>query len=112
MAVMERDAWSDKRLNDLDKKVDEGFKEMRTEFKAVRAEMNAGTEALRREMREGTEGLRGEMREEFRGIRGEMGELRAEVSAFNRTVVQVLWAIVGTIFLGFMGTIAALFSLV
>src|SRR4051794_30556534 len=112
MAVMERDAWTDKRLNDLDDKVDEGFKEMRTEFKVVRAEMHAGSEALRREMREGSEALRGEMRGEFRGIRGEMGELRAEVGAFNRTVVQVLWAVVGTIFLGFMGTIAALVTLV
>jgi hypothetical protein len=94
MAVMERDAWTDKRLNDLDGKVDEGFKEMRTEFKAVRAEIQKESKALR-----------AEVQEELRGIRSEMG-------AFNRSTTQILWAIVGTIFLGFMGTIAALFTLV
>ncbi|HKF82720.1 MAG TPA: hypothetical protein VKB23_07150 [Solirubrobacterales bacterium] len=101
MAVMERDAWSDKRLNDLDRKVDEGFKEMRTEFKAVRSEIQKESKALR-----------AEMQQEFRGIRNEMSQLRAETGAFNRSVTQILWAIVGTIFLGFMGTISALISLV
>lgn len=94
MAVMERDVWSDKRLNDLDRKVDDGFKEMRTEFKAVRAKIQKESKALR-----------AEMQQEFRGIRSEM-------NAFNRSVTQILWAIVGTIFLGFMGTISALISLV
>jgi hypothetical protein len=91
---MERDAWTDKRLNDLDSKVDEGFKEMRTEFKAVRAEIHKESKALR-----------AEIQEELRGIRSEVG-------AFNRSATQILWAIAGTIFLGFMGTISALISLV
>jgi hypothetical protein len=55
--------------------------------------------------------LRAEMREEFRGVRGEMIQLRAEINAFNRTVIQFAWGVVGTIFLGFMGTIAALVTL-
>jgi F0F1-type ATP synthase assembly protein I len=38
MAVMEREAWTDKRLDDLNRKVDEGFKDMREEFRATRAE--------------------------------------------------------------------------
>lgn len=101
MAVMERDARTDKRLNDLDAKMDEGFKEMRTEFKAVRAEISRESKALR-----------AEVQQEFRGIRSEMGQLRSETGAFNRSVTQILWAIVGTIFLGFMGTIGALIALV
>jgi hypothetical protein len=72
MAVMAREAWTDERLDDLNKKVDMGFEEMRAEFRAV----------------------------------------RGEISALNRTVVQFAWAVVGTIFLGFMGTIAALVTLV
>jgi hypothetical protein len=53
----------------------------------------------------------GEMREEFRAVRGEMGEIRAEIGALTRTIHQFTLAIVGTIFLGFMGTISALVTL-
>jgi hypothetical protein len=38
MAVMAREVWTDERLDDLSRKVDEGFKEVREEFRAVRAE--------------------------------------------------------------------------
>ena len=78
MAVMAREAWTDERLDDLNRKVDEGFKDMRTEFRSVRQEM---------------------------------GETRAEIAALNRTIHQFTFALVGTVFLGFMGTIAALVSL-
>jgi hypothetical protein len=81
MAVMPmppREAWTDERLDDLNARVDRGFEEMRTEFRAVRSEM---------------------------------ADVRAEIGALNRTIHQFLFAVVGTIFLGFMGTIAALFSL-
>lgn len=83
MAVMAREAWTDERLDDLNKKVDEGFKE-----------------------------IRAEMREEFQGVRGEMAQVRAEIGAFNRTVIQFAWAVVGTMFLSSMGTIAALITIV
>jgi hypothetical protein len=36
-----RDAWTDERLDDLNHRVDEGFKEMREEFRAARSEMGA-----------------------------------------------------------------------
>lgn len=78
MAVMAREAWTDERLDDLSRRTDSGFNEMRTEFRAVRSEM---------------------------------ADIRAELGALNRTIHQFLFAVVGTIFLGFMGTIAALFSL-
>jgi hypothetical protein len=41
MAVMAREVWTDERLDDLNKKVDEGFREMREEFRAIRTEMSA-----------------------------------------------------------------------
>jgi hypothetical protein len=94
MVVMARDEWTDQRLDDLNHRVDEGFKEMRTEFRAVRSEMKSESQALR-----------SELQTEFQALRSEMG-------AFTRTVTQVLWAIVGTIFLGFTGMIAALVTLV
>lgn len=89
MATMAREAWTDERLDDLKGSVDAGFREMRQEmreeFRAVRGEMGA--------------------------VRGEMGEVRAEIGALNQTIHQFMFAIVGTIFLGFMGTISALITL-
>jgi hypothetical protein len=41
MAVMAREAWTDERLDDLNQKVDTGFKETREEFRAVRGEIAA-----------------------------------------------------------------------
>jgi hypothetical protein len=65
MAVMVREAWTDERLDDLNKKVDGGFAR------------------LDRDIRE----LRGEMKE----LRGEIKELRGEIvdcfEAQNRTLV-------------------------
>jgi hypothetical protein len=97
---MAREAWTDERLDDLKASVDSGFRDNREEFRALRAEIKAESHALR-----------SEMREEFAGVRGEMGEIRAELGALNRTIHQFLFAIVGTIFLGFMGTISALITL-
>jgi hypothetical protein len=36
-----REAWTDERLDDLNHRVDDGFGEMRTEFRAVRGELSA-----------------------------------------------------------------------
>jgi tetrahydromethanopterin S-methyltransferase subunit G len=50
MAVMAREAWTDERLDDLNKKVDNGFGEMREEFRAVRGELGGQIAALQRMM--------------------------------------------------------------
>jgi tetrahydromethanopterin S-methyltransferase subunit G len=36
-----REKWTDERLDDLNKKVDDGFAETRSEFRAVRGEIGA-----------------------------------------------------------------------
>ncbi len=36
-----REAWTDGRLDDLNQRVDDGFKEMQEEFRAVRVEMSS-----------------------------------------------------------------------
>jgi len=111
MATMARDAWTDERLDDLKGSVDAGFNDTRSEFRAMRDEIGAG----RQEMREELKTYREEMREELQLYRKESREdmlgLRAEMGALNRTIHQFMFAIVGTIFLGFMGTIAALATL-
>jgi uncharacterized protein YPO0396 len=86
MAVMARDQWTDQRLDDLntrvesiDRRMETGFAEMREEFRAVR----------------------GEMQSEFQAVRNELG-------AVNRNLIQLTWGLIGTMLVGFLGTIAAL----
>lgn len=97
MAVMAREEWTAADLNQLSAQVDAGFKEMRMEFKAVRGEVKEEIQAVRGEIGQ---------------VRAEMVQLRSDMNAFHSSVIQLVWGIVGTVFLGFMGTIAALFSLV
>jgi hypothetical protein len=84
MAVMPmpKQAWTDERLDDLNKKVDEGFKDMRAEFRAIRGEMQ--------------------------GSRGEIQSVRDEVAAMNRNLIQLTWGLIGTMLVGFLGTTAAI----
>lgn len=49
MVVMAREAWTDERLDGLNHRVDEGFKEMRAEFRAIRGEMKGELQAVRAE---------------------------------------------------------------
>lgn len=97
MAVMAREVWTDERLDELNKRVDEGFKETREEFRAVRAEMKSEFQAVRTEMKT-----------EFQTMRTEMGEVRAEVSALARVVAQLAWGLIGTMLVGFLGIAATL----
>jgi hypothetical protein len=46
MAVMAREAWTDERLDDLNKRVDDGFSDMREEFRALRGEIHQLTHGL------------------------------------------------------------------
>jgi hypothetical protein len=86
MEVMERPSWTDQRLDGLKSAVGEGFKDIRTEFHSHRQEMARDRE---------------EMHTDSRAV-------HAEIAALNRTIHQFTFALVGTIFLGFMGTITAI----
>ncbi|HUB98934.1 MAG TPA: hypothetical protein VMS11_03830 [Solirubrobacterales bacterium] len=97
---MARETWTDERLDDLNIRVDEGFKEMREELRGQR-----------KEIREEILYARTDLKKDISGVRSEIGEVRRELGALNRTIHQFTFAMVGTVFLGFCGTIAALFSL-
>jgi Skp family chaperone for outer membrane proteins len=89
MAVMAREAWTDERLDDLNKKVDDGFNEMHAEFRALRGEMKSEFQALRAETKGEFQGVRAEMKGEFQAVRTEMksefqavrAEMRGEFQA-------------------------------
>jgi hypothetical protein len=55
MAVMmqPRDKWTDERLDDLNKKVDDGFADTKAEMRAGFARIDADIRELRREMKVG-----------------------------------------------------------
>lgn len=46
-----RDKWTDERLDDLNKKVDDGFADTRAEFRALRSEMKGAFREVRSELR-------------------------------------------------------------
>lgn len=88
MAVMAREVWTDDRLDHLNKRVDEGFKETREEFRIVRAEM----------------------REEFQAMRAQTEEVRSEVNALARVVAQLACGLIGTMLVGFLGITATIIT--
>lgn len=103
MAVMARDVWTDERLDDLNKRVDEGFNETREEFRAVRSEMKSESQAVRAEMKGEFQAVRAEMKSEFQAVRG-------EIAALHRNTFQFFAGTMVTLLLGFGGMIVALFT--
>jgi hypothetical protein len=99
MAVMARELWTDERLDDLNKKVDDGFGEMRTEFRALRGEMTGEFQAVR-----------SEMKTESQAVRGEIQGVRDEVAAMNRNLIQLTWGLIGMMLVGFLGIIATILT--
>ena len=52
MATMAREAWTDSRLDELVKRIDDGFREQREEARSFRAEVNVRLESQSREFNE------------------------------------------------------------
>lgn len=76
-----REKWTDGRLDDLNHRVDDGFKEMQEEFRAVRLE-----------------------------IRTEFSAVRSEAAATNRTMLQIILGGFAVMLVGFGGTIATILA--
>jgi hypothetical protein len=87
-----REVWTDERLDDLNHRVDDGFKEVNREFQTLRLELRTEFAAVR-----------GEMATEFAAVRGEM-------TAMNRTLIQVGAGAMVTMFVGFAATIATVLT--
>lgn len=75
MAVMPREKWTDERLDDLNKKVDDGFADLKAEIADTKAEMRAG----------------------FARVDTEIRELRREMNAMNRNMLAGFFVIVAAI---------------
>src|SRR5690349_992042 len=99
MAVMAREVWTDRRLDDLNERVasierrmEAGFAEMRAEFQSVREKLDAGS----REAQAESVSIRQDMADQF--------------AAQNRMVIQLADGMFGTMVLGFLGTIATIIT--
>jgi len=79
MAVMARDMWTDERLDDLRENVNQRFDEVDKKVDNLDRRMEAGF---------------AEVREEFRALRTELSHLT--------------YGLIGTMLVGFLGTIVAL----
>ena len=89
MHVMARETWTDERLDDLVKRIDDNFRKAHADA---------------RDLRTGLDSVKGEVGE----LREEVGELRGEVkagfAALNRTL-QIAGGLIGAMFVGLMGLI-------
>lgn len=81
---MPREKWTDERLDDLNKKVDDGFAGLKAEIADTRTEMRAG----------------------FTRVDTEIRELRGELNAMNRNMIAGFFVIVAAI----IGSNAALIA--
>ncbi len=117
-----REAWTDERLDDLTKHMDENFREVRADLRLLRGELTGGLEEGRGELKAGLDSVRGEIKAGLDSVRAEIREVRAEVAvvreeiaelrgemrtgfaALNRTL-QISAALIGAMFVGLMGMI-------
>ena len=111
MRVMARETWTDERLDDLTKHMDENFQELRADLRQQREETAAEFAVLRRQITSESTFLQKELGE----VREGLGELRAEVKGLgekmdvrfddlNRTL-QIAFSLIGVVLAGLMGLI-------
>lgn len=104
MDAMSRESWTDARLDDLATRVDRGFESVDRRFDGVQREFVA----LRSEVGAEFAAVRAEVRAEFAAVRAEVGEVRTEVTATQRLLVQLFVPLIVTLIFGFAGMIVTL----
>jgi hypothetical protein len=113
MAMMvPRETWTDERLDDLNKKVDDGFARLDSDIRELRHEVKAQGESLRADLKAQGEVLRGEMKAQGDELRAENAaqsqDLRAEVNELRREMNERLDSLNHTL-VGAVVVIAAAF---
>jgi hypothetical protein len=106
--------WTDSRMDDLkgqveglDRRMEQGFRDLRVEIGGLRSDVKGQIDGLRGEMKGQGDGLRGEMKGQIDGLRGEMNERfdRLDIR-FDRMVYAIL-GFGASMFAAMMGLIAA-----
>lgn len=86
---MARESWTDERLDDLQKHMDEGFREVKAEIRSLRSEMKEEIATTRLE-------LKGEIGE----VRGGLQKLNERFDRLNYTLIAALIGLLATHYLG------------
>ena len=90
------DNWNDDRLDELNRRVDEGFTKVDQRFERVEKEMKDGFAQVNRDMKEGFAQVDREMKEGAAELRGQMGNLAERFDRLQHTLVLASWGFVGT----------------
>jgi len=96
MAVMARETWTDERLDDLKEHMDEGFKEVKGEIRAVRAELKS----TRVELKEEIAATRIELKGEIGEVRSGLAHLGNRIDRLSYTIIAGLIGLLATHYLG------------
>ncbi len=103
------DRWSDERMDDLNRRVENGFnrvdadlREIRTEIGGLRGEFHTEIGGLRGQFHTEIGGLRGQFHTEIGGLRG---EFHTEIASLHRLILQVAGGMFATFVIGFAGLI-------
>jgi hypothetical protein len=99
MAVMARETWTDERMDDLAKRVDDGFERVHGEIAELRAIVERDRTEARLEQKTATSEFRGE-------VKAVGDSLNQRFDAMQRT----LMAIFGTMFVAALGVVVSLVS--
>lgn len=91
MPTMVRETWTDERLDDLTKHMDENFREVRVDLRQQREAMAAEFTALRKE---------------FAEVKGQGTKTEAKIDGLVRTVQIGFW-LIGSFLVGLMGMFTA-----
>lgn len=99
--TMVREAWTDERLDKLENRVDDGFREVRGELREVRGEIGLVREEL------------GELRADIKSFEKRMGtkfeaidaKFDSKFESMNRTL-QIGFGLIGAVLTGILGMFA------
>ena len=111
MHVMARETWTDERLDDLAKRMDIGFSEVKEELRSNRAELKMEIAETRAELKGEIAATRGELKNEIVATRSEIGSLRTELKGdidalsrkFDRLTITLIAALFGMVITHYLG---------
>jgi Sec-independent protein translocase protein TatA len=102
--TMARETWTDERLDDLTKHMNNGFREVKEEIKSTRAELQQEIKTTRAELQQEINTTRAELKEEISSTRIELkGEIAALNSRFDRLTYVLIAALIGVVATHYLG---------
>ena len=93
---MERGTWTDERLDDLARRMDDGFARVAADIRELRAELRSGIDTVRVEIG----GLRTDLGGEISSVRDELAAFRLTLLRVGGGIIVGLVGVIGTVLIG------------